>query len=213
MIKFASNLIIICSLLVLISCGKTVETEDEFEQVELPDGSIVSLNKNSKISYDGSFEPRIVKLEGEAFFSVNEGETPFIVETEDGEVEVVGTEFNVKSKGDKMEVEVEEGGVKMKLKSGGGPGHGLKKGQQGLFIKGGKNDIKIGRAQFKFKLWLGDLKIEFKNKGRNFKVSPKHLEKYNKEMQKDMKKYNKDLYKGGKKLNKDFDKKGKKGKK
>ncbi len=189
--KYLLNLSILFSSLFLISCGgNTVNSGDEFQQVELPDGSIVYLNKESSVSYDGSFETRTIELTGEAFFSVESGEVPFKVITENGEVEVLGTEFNIRSRGDEMEVEVEDGEVEFKSQ---GENHGLKRGQSGIFIRG--NKIKIGKAKFKFKLWIGDMEIEFKTHGKPMKHAPKHMNKYMKEMEKDYKKSNHDLKK------------------
>lgn len=66
--------------------------------VVLPDGSRVSLNAGSYISYPQCFgkKTRKVKLCGEAFFEVakNKGKK-FIVHTEYIDVEVVGTSFNI----------------------------------------------------------------------------------------------------------------------
>ena len=43
---------------------------NEKTQITLPDGSQVWLNENTKIAYAEKFDPRVVKLEGEAFFDV-----------------------------------------------------------------------------------------------------------------------------------------------
>ena len=63
----------------------------------LPDGSVVSLNADSKITYDKSSfnqDDRKLSLEGQAFFNVEKG-IPFIVTTDVGKVEVLGTSFDV----------------------------------------------------------------------------------------------------------------------
>ena len=185
----------------LMSCGnKTISTGDNFDLVELPDQSIVYLNKNSSVSFDSDFEDRKIKLEGEGFFSVMPGEVPFVVTTETGEITVVGTEFNVKSRGDELEVEVEEGEVKLKTDD---HDNGLKRGQSGIFIKG-KGDLKIGKAKFKFKLWMGDLEIEFKKVGKDFKRTGKEIKKSTKHLDKDLNKGEKKMEKGFKKLKKDL---------
>ena len=68
--------------------------------IELPDGSHVWLNSDSKLIYDAKFNDSIreVTLEGEAYFNVvkNAGR-PFIVHTSGIDVQVLGTAFNVKS--------------------------------------------------------------------------------------------------------------------
>lgn len=70
------------------------------EDIVLPDGSLVTLNAKSSISYTSPFNPdqRIVHFNGEAFFQV-EGDTqwPFIIETNEITVKVTGTSFNVRS--------------------------------------------------------------------------------------------------------------------
>ena len=63
-----------------------------------PDGSSVNLNEASKIRFNEKkwTEERTVQLSGEGFFSVKKG-SKFRVITPQGEVEVLGTSFNVKS--------------------------------------------------------------------------------------------------------------------
>ena len=66
--------------------------------VKLPDGSIAFLNAGSRLIYPSVFEKkkREVLLIGEGFFKVTHNkEVPFIVKTNEVEVEVLGTEFNV----------------------------------------------------------------------------------------------------------------------
>lgn len=68
-------------------------------QVALADGTEVILDAGTKLKYPVSFaagENRIVYLEGQAFFKVAEDPTrPFLVSTENMEVRVLGTHFNV----------------------------------------------------------------------------------------------------------------------
>jgi len=81
---------------------------------------------------------------GEVFYVVKEGDSPFIVKTEDGEIKVTGTEFNVKSGKHGLEVEVEKGFVELKI---GKEIRKIIKGQNAFFSKNMKG-IKIGNAQF-----------------------------------------------------------------
>src|SRR5690606_37727632 len=77
--------------------------------IYLPDGSKVCLNSGSKITFDNTFKSGVRKLslEGEAFFSVKkDSEIPFIVNTDDLQVEVLGTEFNLKAYPDEESVSV-----------------------------------------------------------------------------------------------------------
>lgn len=79
----------------------------------LPDGSSIWLNSGTTFSYPDRFEDeRIVELEGEAYFEVKEKEEPFIVKTSFGEVEVLGTSFNVKAyQGEAFVTTLESGAV------------------------------------------------------------------------------------------------------
>lgn len=74
-------------------------TYGEKQTISLPDGSEVVLNASSTLSYAASDweENRSIKLQGEAFFRVINGEQ-FTVETDNGSVSVLGTEFNVRSR-------------------------------------------------------------------------------------------------------------------
>ncbi len=66
----------------------------------ISDGTIISLNKNSKLTYPEKFsgDERRIKLEGEAFFDVKRNdEKPFIIETNEGYIQVLGTSFNVRT--------------------------------------------------------------------------------------------------------------------
>lgn len=66
--------------------------------VTLPDGSIVSLNSGSKISYNSNFGHgnRNIELEGQAFFDVFKNpESPFVVSCRNVKVEALGTSFDV----------------------------------------------------------------------------------------------------------------------
>ncbi|MFR3331067.1 MAG: FecR family protein [Odoribacter splanchnicus] len=68
--------------------------------VQLEDGSRVWVNCESELKYPIRFskKERRVILQGEAYFEVNKAsEWPFVVETEDREVVVTGTSFNVKA--------------------------------------------------------------------------------------------------------------------
>lgn len=67
----------------------------ETQSISLPDGSEVMLNAGSQLATKGSWDSeRRVDLSGSALFSVEKG-NPFIVETAQGEVQVLGTSFEV----------------------------------------------------------------------------------------------------------------------
>ncbi|HJF69530.1 MAG TPA: DUF4974 domain-containing protein [Butyricimonas virosa] len=66
----------------------------------LADGTVVTLNADSKIHYPDRFtgDERQVSLEGEAFFEVaKDSLKPFVVKTNDIDVRVLGTAFNLKA--------------------------------------------------------------------------------------------------------------------
>jgi transmembrane sensor len=68
-------------------------------RINLPDGTIVWLNSESKLTYTNSYniDKREVRLEGEGYFKVSEDKKrPFIVLTSNISVRALGTEFNVK---------------------------------------------------------------------------------------------------------------------
>jgi len=94
------------------------ENTEQGKVVTLPDGSVVTLNSDSKLVYPKKFaqNERRVVLEGEAFFDVSKNpEYPFIIETKNAEVKVLGTTFNVNAKypGDQVEVFVATGLVQL----------------------------------------------------------------------------------------------------
>lgn len=97
----------------------TVASADKVLKHVLPDGTSVTLNKNSSIAYAGKFEgkTRNVKLIGEAFFDVAPNKSkPFIIDAGNSSVTVVGTSFNVKNRKDITEVIVESGIVEVAKK-------------------------------------------------------------------------------------------------
>ena len=92
----------------------------EILNIKLQDGSDVTLNSNSSLSYYKN-ESRRVWLSGEAFFQVDKKivtQAKFWVITKDLSVEVYGTSFNVSTKQEKTAVFLEEGNIWLKLKNG-----------------------------------------------------------------------------------------------
>lgn len=84
----------------------------------LPDGSVVVLEPNSKISYDKAFDgmERRVFLSGQGFFEVVKNENkPFLVFADNVVTRVVGTRFTVKNplSGSDISVAVKSGLVKV----------------------------------------------------------------------------------------------------
>ncbi len=89
--------------------NQVITQPDSKSQVELPDGTTVWLNKQSRLTYNSeSFgtKHREVTLVGEAFFDVRRNESvPFIISTNDIKITVKGTAFNVKAYPDSKVVE------------------------------------------------------------------------------------------------------------
>jgi ferric-dicitrate binding protein FerR (iron transport regulator) len=83
--------------------------------VTLPDGSQVTLNSGSRLTYPAQFEgDRAVSLSGEGFFDIVEGRTAFIVDAAHLSVRVLGTRFDFKAYGDDpyTVLTLEEGRIK-----------------------------------------------------------------------------------------------------
>ena len=92
----------------------------EQQTVSLPDGSVVIVNANSRLSYQQTWEAdeiREVWLEGEAYFKVSKQKSSdnsrikFVVHADDLEVQVLGTEFNVLHRAEAVQVVLSEGKV------------------------------------------------------------------------------------------------------
>jgi ferric-dicitrate binding protein FerR (iron transport regulator) len=89
--------------------NRTLLTAELAEELILPDGSIVTLNSHSSLTYPKKFKQdrRDVSLKGEGFFEVNgDPEWPFIITTAEIDIRVLGTSFNVNAYESNTEVEV-----------------------------------------------------------------------------------------------------------
>jgi transmembrane sensor len=86
----------------------------------LEDGSVVGLNVVTRVAYDMKPTTREVTLkEGEAIFFVKkDAARPFLVTAGDYEIRAVGTAFNVRRRGDEVDVAVAEGVVSVKALTG-----------------------------------------------------------------------------------------------
>jgi len=93
----------------------------EQRTITLPDQSKVVLHGNSVITYKPSWsstEPRVVYVEGEAFFEVQhtQNHQPFLVKSNDVfEVKVLGTKFNYFNRKGRREVVLKEGSVQVSV--------------------------------------------------------------------------------------------------
>lgn len=107
-------------LLVFFLFPRTESTQEllaqngEMKAYYLPDSSMVELNAGSRLVVDMEhwLEERKVKLDGEAFFKVRKG-SRFVVETNNGMVEVLGTSFNVNTRAGGLKVDCFTGKVQV----------------------------------------------------------------------------------------------------
>lgn len=91
----------------------------EIKNVTLPDGSEVVLNANSSLSYRGDWnkQQRSVEVTGELLFDVRQLQeggkrASFRVHHQDAYIEVLGTVFAVKGRGNAIRVALKEGSVR-----------------------------------------------------------------------------------------------------
>jgi ferric-dicitrate binding protein FerR (iron transport regulator) len=150
-----------------------IVTKEIYEAVSLPDRSVVYLNHNSTIKYNEEFDPRIIELNGEAFFTVIPDESTFLVTTEFGDIQVLGTEFNVKTAVNQVEVDVKSGLVELKTEYNRSK---VKKEVKVVYKKGDKiiQEIKSNKD---FRKWTRSLKREFKRLGKDLRPLLKNVDK------------------------------------
>jgi len=93
----------------LAAAGITVEA------VTLKDGSTVTLRPHSELfEHESVIGTHAYKLQGEAYFSVSKDENrKFVVHAKNGSVEVLGTEFNVRTWDSSTEVYLKTGSLRL----------------------------------------------------------------------------------------------------
>jgi ferric-dicitrate binding protein FerR (iron transport regulator) len=166
----------VCLGMLCFTCGTNtleITTKDNYEVAYLPDGSAVYLNHNSTIKYDKEFDPRTIELNGEAFFTVITDESIFLVTTEFGDIEVLGTEFNVKTAANQVEVDVKSGLVELKTEYNNSK---VKKGFKAVYKEGDKKIQEI-KSNKEFRKWTRSLKSELKRLGKDLKPLLKNVDK------------------------------------
>lgn len=100
----------------------TYETgKGQQSSLTLSDSSEVTLNHTSLLTVDRHADDTVrqVTLNGEAFFRVRSSGKPFTVSTSVGTVRVLGTEFNVWARDDRLEVAVIRGRVQVSVRKNG----------------------------------------------------------------------------------------------
>lgn len=96
--------------------SESLITGDETITFEMPDQSLITLNKNSRVSYSSDFNKtnRNISLDGEVFFEVQpNADLPFKITIDDVLVSVVGTSLNIKKEAEIITVSVLTGTVKI----------------------------------------------------------------------------------------------------
>lgn len=127
-LKIAASLLLLAVtgaiLYLLLKPQQTIhQTAEDKTTITLPDGSMVSLNRHTTLSYDADFGKgnRTLELDGEAYFDVKpDSGNPFIVLMENAKVQVIGTSFNIMAYDtvQAVEVVVETGVVSLEPASG-----------------------------------------------------------------------------------------------
>lgn len=124
-LALAGGLATVFAVALLITAGggdfeDTYQTAvGERRTVSLPEGTLVTLNTNTRLEVMLSDTDRhIVMNSGEAFFDVaKDTKRPFTVKTPEGEVRVLGTKFNVRLNGNAASVALIEGRLKVSMPS------------------------------------------------------------------------------------------------
>lgn len=115
-ISIAASFLVLVGLFFAFSQQETLYNTAIAEQktISLPDGSEVVLNALSEIKFSEKDwkNNRVLSLNGEAYFKVKKG-SKFTVQTTNGSVSVLGTQFNVNNKDHYFEVICYEGKVKV----------------------------------------------------------------------------------------------------
>jgi transmembrane sensor len=125
----------------------------EQETVTLEDGSILTLNTNTKLTVSYSKTERLICLaQGEALFEVKHSERPFLVEARGTVTRALGTEFDIHAEQEAVSVTLIQGSVRVSAaepKSGAGPAGAMpeKRLRESLVLKPGERvDISPGAA-------------------------------------------------------------------
>ncbi len=100
-----------------LSADTFITGKGEQQRLVLKDSSEVTLNYATELVVPKlqAGKPRLLSLRGEAYFHVRRNETPFIVSTGYADVQVVGTEFNLRAREGMLEVAVINGIVNVRV--------------------------------------------------------------------------------------------------
>lgn len=91
-----------------------VVAKDGSKNITLPDGSKVTLGQKSELHYEEKFgEVRLVKFTGQGYFNITKDDKPFVISMNGGEVEVLGTAFDLVSSASEISVTLDHGKVSL----------------------------------------------------------------------------------------------------
>ncbi len=119
-LRIAASIIVVLSAVVFVMQYQTQPTAmiladlTAVETVQLQDGSDITLNEGAVLTYTEPFQnnERRVRLEGNGFFDIaKDPEKPFVVQAQEAEVRVLGTQFYINQSEDLVDLKVEEGKV------------------------------------------------------------------------------------------------------
>lgn len=134
-VAVAASIAIIFGLFFFNTNDSISSTYGEQLAVTLPDGSEMILNAKSEASFDKDDweNNRTVSLDGEAYFKVKKGST-FTVNTKNGNVTVLGTEFSIDSQASLFKAVCFEGKVR------------VQNGKEQIILTAGKGYRKIAKS-------------------------------------------------------------------
>lgn len=98
-----------------LDAGQFATNAGQIEQITMKDGSVITLNANSRVEFKVTEKSREIKLQGMAHFEVAKNpNAPFVIESNNNKVTVLGTGFDVQSyAGKPLQVTVNHGKVKV----------------------------------------------------------------------------------------------------
>ena len=133
-------------------------SSETIKTVDLPDGSVVTLNTNSTLKYPAKFgnHSRNISLQGEAFLEIRSiPDLPFIITAGKTRIEVLGTSFNVKAYEKNREISVVVSSGKVAFYPSENPEDRviLESGNTGIFIKAEERLVKRNMTDPNFMAW------------------------------------------------------------
>lgn len=99
----------------ILDAGNVATLNAQVKQITLKDGSTITLNANSRVTYSLTKNSRNIELEGMAHFEVAKNpNAPFVIKSGNNQVTVLGTGFDVRSYSNKpLQVSVNHGKVRV----------------------------------------------------------------------------------------------------